>query len=181
MYFRKGNYLIMDNKKLLTIVEGAITIVLGVLIAVFGTRTLDLYFGILFVIGAAFFLTIALVSLIKTKLLPFGSLLAFSALLTFGVVLLLGQLSFGFVVYLIVLFVIAAGGALALYGIYTLIADNLVYGIGQIVLGGLAITMGILYLTVPEFHVAFWIIVGVLVAVYGVLVIVSAFTGKKSK
>ena len=53
------------------------------------------------------------------------------------------------------------------------------YGVGQMVIGLLAITFGVLYLTVPQFQVAFWIVVGVMVAVYGVLLTASALASKK--
>ena len=170
---------IMNNKKLIGILEGILTIVLGVLIAIFGIGTLDLYFGIVFVAMAALFLVVSIVALAKTGVLPFGAVLAFTTLLTFGIFILTNRLSVGYVIYLLVIFVIAAGGALVFYGAYSAAKINLAYGIGQIVLGALAVVAAVLYLTVPEFYRAFWIIVGVLVALYGVLVLVEALTDKK--
>ena len=42
------------SKKLVTIIEGALVIALGVLIAVFGgVKTLSTYFGVLFIIAGA--------------------------------------------------------------------------------------------------------------------------------
>ena len=74
---------------------------------------------------------------------------------------------------------IALGGALIIYGAYAAVKINGFYGVGQIVLGAAAVTVGVLYLLVPEFNMAFWIIVGVLIAVYGVLLLVAALTNKK--
>ena len=82
-------------------------------------------------------------------------------------------------VIVLVYLLIALGGALVIYGAYSAAKINGFYGIGQIVLGAVAITIGILYLLVPEFNAVFWIIVGVLIAVYGVLLLITALAGKK--
>ena len=169
----------MNNKKLLTILEAVATIVLGVLIAIFGIGTLNVYFGVVLVISAAAFLAIAIIGLSKTGLLSFGATFSFTTLLTFGIVLLLNRVSLGYIFYLLAFLVVALGGALAIFGVFTMVKFNLFYGLGQLVLGALAIVVGILYLTVPEFHVAFWIIVGVLVSLYGVLLLITAITNKK--
>ena len=168
------------NKKLLTIIEGAVAVTLGILIAVFGgIQTLGTYFGILFIISGALALVLAFVALFKTQVLGFGGLFIGGAFVALGTALLIHPELFGFIVYIVALLVIAAGAALAVYGVFTIVKHSLFYGIGQIVVGLLAITVAVLFLKVPEFNVAFWIIVGVLVAVYGVFLIVSAFVGDK--
>ena len=61
------------SKKVLGIIEGAVVIALGVLIAIFGgQRVMDIYFGVLFVIAGAILLAFGIATLIKTKLLSFG-------------------------------------------------------------------------------------------------------------
>ena len=169
----------IDNKKVVGILEGVVTVVLGVLIAIFGINTLDLYFGIVFVATAALFLILAVVALAKTGVLPFGLVLPFTVFLTFGIFILTNHLSLAIVVYLLVIFIIALGGALIFYGAYVAAKINAIYGIGQITVGILSVVVAVLYLTVPEFYKAFWIIVGVLVALYGVLLIVGEATNKK--
>ena len=170
------------SQKVLTIIEGALVIALGVLIAIFGGQeVMDIYFGVMFVIAGAGLLAFSIVTLVKTKILSFAiTFFAFAALLL-GTFLLIRYYSFAYLVYTLILLIIAAGAALIFKGVYTIIKFSVFYGIGQIVVGAAAITLGIVYLTVPEFYQVFRIIVGVLVALYGVFVIVSAFLVKQNK
>lgn len=170
------------SKKLLGIIEGAVTIVLGVLIAIFGGQeVMDIYFGVLFVVAGAILLAFAIVTLVKTKLLAFGVVFGAFAALLFGSFLLAKQLSFGYLVYLLVLLIIAGGAALVFYGVYTIIKLSVFYGIGQIVVGAAASTLGLCYLYVDGFAKVFWIVVGILVAVYGVFMVVTAILDKSAK
>lgn len=170
----------MKNQKLFTIIEGAAVIALGVLVAIFGGQTvMDIYFGVLFVILGVGLAIFAIATLVKTKLLNFGVVFLACAAALIGVFLLIKQYSFAYLVYTLILLIIAAGSALVFYGIYTMIKFSVFYGIGQLVVGAAAIALGACYLTIPEFYKWFWIIVGVLVAAYGVLVIVGAFLNKK--
>ena len=166
------------NKKLVNILESVALIAFGVLVAIFGFRTFDIYFGIVFIVASVGFLVASIVELTKFKTLSFGLLFAFTALMTFGVVILMNQFSLIYMVTVLVYLVIAFGGALIIFGAYSAAKVNGFYGIGQIVLGAVMITVGILYLLVPEFNTAFWIIVGVLIALYGVLALVMSLTGK---
>ena len=168
------------SKKALNILEGIGTIVLGVLIAVFGgLAVLDIYFGILFLVAGVALLVFHVVEVSKTKTFLFTIVFLGFALALIGTFLLAGLLSFGLFIQLFVILLIAAGAALVVLGCSYLVRKNTFYGVGQIVIGLLAITFGILYLTVPEFRVAFWIVVGVMVAVYGVLLLAYALTEKK--
>ena len=170
----------MKNKQLINIAEGILTAVVGVLIAVFGIQTVvDMYFGILFLVLGAVLLVIELASLVKVKKLEFGGLFAAFAFIIIGSFLVAGKLSFGVLIGIFVALIIALGGALMFYGCYALVKTSLFYGIGQIVIGAIALTMGILYLTVPEFATAFWIVIGILIALYGVLLTVFAIVNKK--
>ena len=171
----------MENKKLLSIIEGVATIALGVLIAIFGTKTLGLYFGIMLIVVASGFLAIAIANLVKTKELKFVPVLGFGVAITFGVLLVVYPELVEFFITLFVYFLIAFGGALVLYGIYSLVKHSLVYGAGQITLGAVVITLGLLYLFVWQFRVAFWIIVGVVVALSGVFLIVATLLNKDIK
>ena len=168
------------SQKLLNIIEGALVVALGVLIAIFGGQeVMDIYFGVMFIIAGAGLLAFAIVGLVKTKILSFAiTFFAFAALLL-GTFLVARYYSFGYLVYTLILLIIAAGGALIFKGVYTIIKYSVVYGIGQIVIGAAAITLGVLYLTVPEFYTVFWIVVGVLVALYGVFMIVGALLAKQ--
>ena len=168
------------SQKLLNIIEGALVVALGVLIAIFGGQeVMDIYFGVMFIIAGAGLLAFAIVGLVKTNILSFAvTFFAFAALLL-GTFLVARYYSFGYLVYTLILLIIAAGGALIFKGVYTIVKYSVVYGIGQIVIGAAAITLGVLYLTVPEFYTVFWIVVGVLVALYGTFMIVGAILAKQ--
>ncbi len=169
----------MENKKLISILEAVGTIAFGILVAIFGFRTFDYYFGIVFLVASFAALVAIIVGLVKYRTLAFGLCLVFSATLVFGITIITRYLSLGYLLYVLVLLFIAFGGALMFFGIYTAAKTNLFYGIGQIVVGALSVTVGVLFLTVPAFNQAFWIIVGILIAIYGVFYLVSALTNKK--
>lgn len=168
-----------DNKKLIAVIESIVTITLGILVAIFGIATVNIYFGIVFVVGAAAFLGITIYFLAKTHVMPFGPLAGFTILLTFGIMVLAGKVGLEYLIYLLVIALIGLGGALFIYGIYHVIKKNTVYGILLLIIGVFMLVAGILYLTVPEFNRAFWIIAGILIALYGVLMLVQAIADKK--
>ena len=167
------------NRKLVNVLEAVAMMLFGVLVAIFGFKTFDIYFGIVFIVAAAGFLVAAIVELSKAKILSFSLLFAFTALLVFGIVILLNRFSLYYMVIVLVYLIIAFGGALVMFGSYSAAKVSVFYGIGQIVLGAIAITVGILYLLVPEFNVAFWIIAGVIIALYGLLMLVLTLSDKK--
>lgn len=171
-----------DNKKLITVLEGVITLTIGILIAIFGIQTvLDLYFGILFLVGGVVLLIIEFVRLVKSSKMLFTGLFMGTALTSIGACLLAHHLSLGILIGVIVILVIAFGGALLLFGIYTLLKVNKAVGIFQMVIGLLAVLMGVLYLTVAGFAQAFWIVVGILIALYGAFIIVYTLVSKKQQ
>ena len=171
----------MKNTKVSQIVTAIIIIALGVLIAIFGAAAvLNLYFGILFIVAGALLLTLGIVKFVMNKELDFGLTFLSSALLAVGISLLTPWLSFEVFINLFVVILIAFGAALILFGIYTAIKHELFFGIGQVVVGIALVVVGVLYMTVPEFATAFWIIVGVFVAIYGAILLIRTFV-KKAK
>ena len=170
----------MDKNKLLGILEGAVIITLGVLIAVFGFATVvDIYFGIVAIIVGAALLGVSIYSMIK-KTLTFGLLGLGTILIAIGIGLLVHQLSFGVLIPFVVFAVLGYGAALIIYGIYLLARKYTIYGVLVLIIGILLVTFAVLYLTVPEFQKAFWIAVGISIALYGVLYIVFILTEKKA-
>ena len=172
----------MDNKKkIATIVEGALTIVIGVLIAVFGAKTLNLYFGILFLIAGAGALIFELYSLIQLKKMTFGLTLLGSVCVVVGSFFVADKLTIETFVMLFAILLLGLGAALILYGIYATLKVNTPAGICLLVIGAGALVVSILYLT-ENLGEALWIIVGVLVALYGAYILASAFmkNGKKA-
>ena len=177
----------MQNKKLLNISEGIGTIILGILLAAFGGQTvLDTYFGVLFIFAGAAFLCFTIISLVKTGVLLFAPTFITVVGIILGSFILANYYSFGYFVYTIVLILIALGFALAFYGVYTIVRFSIFYGIGQIVAGALLAVLAFCYIFIPEFYQAFWIIVGIVVAIYGaffliVSIIDAAETRKEVK
>lgn len=162
----------MKGKKFLTILESIAIIVIGVLVAVYKEGAMDTYFGIMFVVAGSVLLLVELFALLKIKVLTLGGLFAGGALLVVGIGLLISKeaplgLDFNWIIRVFVLLMIAAGGALLLYGVFTAIKFNAFLGAGQITIGFLFVLFGLLYAFVNEFKNAFWIVVGILVAVYG--------------
>ena len=170
-----------NNNKIVNIIEAVVIIVLGIIIAVCGGGTaLDIYFGIVAIVGGVALAAISVYTLAKTKVLPFGTTFLSIALITIAIALFAGWLSFGVLIGLLVYIMLALGIALVLYGIYTVVAlKGVVPGIAQIIIGAAIIVLTILFLTVEDFRTVFWIITGILVAVYGVLMFISAFLPQK--
>lgn len=171
------------SNKIAKIIEGAVIIALGVLIAIFGgNEVVDIYFGVMSLIAGVILLTLSVVSLVRKEPLLFSNLFLGTSLVVVAIFLLARfYISFGLFINLLVLLLLGLGIALILYGVYVLAKVSLFYGIGQIVVGAAFIVFSCLYIWVPEFATAFWIIVGVLVALYGLIFLLSAIFDKKNK
>ncbi len=172
----------MKKEKLVGILEAIVIIAFGIIISVFGGGTaLDIYFAIVALVAGAVLLIVNIYSLVKVKELNFALTFLSSALITVGVAILAKGLSFGVLIPLMAYLLLGLGIALVLYGIFVAVRKNLFYGVGQIVVGAVLATLVIIFLTVPEFAHAFWIIVGVVLAIYGVLLLVFTLVGKPEK
>lgn len=168
------------NSKLARVLEGAIIVALGVIIAIGGIGSaIDIYFGIGCTIAGVVLLLLAFIGLSKKDATYLPDIILGAVLLTIGICLFTPWLSFAALVDLLVIALMGLGVGLIITGAYFITKKALFNGIGQIVVGILMVTFVILFKTVPEFAQAFWIIVGVLVALYGVLLIVTALIDKK--
>ena len=184
MHVVEKEFNFMKNNKIVNIIEAIVIIVLGIIIAVCGGGTaLDLYLGIVAIVGGVAVGAIAVYTLAKTKVLPFGATFLSVALITIAITLFAGKLSFNVLITLLVYILLALGITLVLYGVYTVaMRKGLALGIVQIIIGTALIVLTILFLTVTDFQAVFWIITGILVAAYGVLMLVSSLLPqKKSK
>lgn len=167
------------NKKVAKVLEGAVLIVLGVLVAIFGGGTaVDIYFGIIALLTGLYLLALAFIALAQRKILDVGDLLMGTILTTIGVCLFTPWLTFSALIDLFVVIILGLGIGLIILGILALAKKILFAGIGEIVIGALLVTFAIIFKVNPDFHVAFWIIVGVLIAIYGVLVIIAGVMDK---
>lgn len=173
----------MNKDKLILVLEGAIIVALGVLIAIFGLATvLDTYFGILAVVGGVILAVLGIVAIAKKNDLSLGTVSLACILITVGVGLLIpGWLTVASIILFLVFVLIGLGGGLIFYGIYSLVKGRTLFGVAQLIAGVALLVIGILYLTVDDFAKAFYIVLGIAVAVYGVLLIVSAFFDNKKK
>ena len=169
--------------KIFAIIEAIIAIALGIVVIVSGAGTaLDIYFGIICLVGGIGLLSLACIGLIKTKILQLPATLLGSILVAVGISLFTPYLSFAALINLLIIVILGAGAGLIIYGIYVLLVlKNLIVGLTQLIIGTAALVLAILYMTVPEFAQAFWIIIGILIIIYGLLLLVSAFLFKKEK
>ena len=169
----------MKKETLFQVLSGAILVALGVLIAIFQIGALDLYFGIIAIIGGALLLVFSCYLVAKKKPLNTSNAILACVLLALGITLVIHFVSFGALIPLVLTLMIGGGAGLVLVGAYLLGKKDTLGGLTNIIVGVAAITLAVLYIAVEEFRDAFWIIVGVLVAIYGVLEILRAFVSKK--
>ena len=169
----------MKKETLFQILSGAILVALGVLIAIFQIGALDLYFGIVAIVGGAVLLAYGIYLLTKKSGLNGNSVILACVLLALGITLVIHFVSFGALIPLILTLLIGGGAGLVLVGVYAIAKKDTFGGLINIIIGVAAITLSVLYIAVEGFRDAFWIIIGILVAIYGVLEIVRAFVNKK--
>ena len=172
--------IIMKKEKLSSVIEGIIILVFGILIAVCGIdSTVNLYFGILFTIIGASALGVALTLFIK-KAPVTGALFFLSGIaLSLGICLFTNWVSFSVLIPLLVAAVLGLGAGLIAHGCYFAIRHNAFYGIGEMVVGIAVVVLAALYMGVPQFRAAFWLVAGILIAIYGAFNIIFALVRKK--
>ena len=117
-------------------------------------------------------LAFSFVVMSRKELVPAVNLISGGALVAIGVGLILGKIDAGVLIGLLVFAVLGGGAGLIVYGVYLLTKKATNIGIINLIVGVAALTLAILYLAVAGFAQAFWIIVGILIAVYGISQIV---------
>lgn len=169
----------MNKEKLSKILTCTVLIVLGILIAIFGTGAIDVYLGVVACVAGVVVLadTIFLITR-KEKLVATPFVLSL-VLLAIGITLFTHWISFAAIVNFLVVVILGTGAGLLCYGIYLLAHKETSNGLLNMVMGVVAIVLAVLYIAVPDFAKAFWIIVGVVIAVYGVLGLVFTLIEKK--
>lgn len=171
------------KEKTASIIAAVILIVMGIIIAVVGAGALDLYFGIGCLVAGGVLVILNIISLAKSKQITFGQLFLSTALIVLGVCFIWTHyVSFTMLINLIVLLILGLGIALFVYGLFTVILSKKVaIGVVEMVLGIVVIVFTILYLNIPDFQKAFWIVTGIAIAAYGVLELISVLANKKLK
>ena len=170
------------NEKNKTLLSGIFCIVLGVLIAIFGGQTvLDIYFGIVALVSGLCLIAYGVYAMSKKQPVPSSSLILGSVLTAVGVTLFTDFLSVGVLINFLVIVVLGAGVGILVYGIYLLSKKETAPGLMNLVLGLVAIVVAVLYISVADFRNIFWIIVGVLIAVYGLVEFIYGIKEVKGK
>lgn len=169
----------MKKEQLTRIIIGAVIVVLGVLIAVFGAESvLDTFFGIAGCVAGGCLLGFGIYQIAKKQEINPMTIILGSVLLAVGITLFTPWLSVGILINLLVIVVLGAGAGLVFFGVYKIAKKEVSFGILNIVVGVVAITLAALYLGLPEFRKVFWIIVGIVVATYGCVETVLAIVKK---
>ena len=171
----------MNKEKVIGLIEGILFIVFGVLVAINGgISTTDLYLGIVGVIAGSLLILLSLALYFKTRQMAFGPLAAGGVALVVGGGLLANDLTIAAIIYFLLFALMGLGGALIVYGIYAITKKAPLFGAAQVVIGAAFIVLPLCYLHVDGFDKAFWITVGVMMIVYGVLFIISLFVNNKA-
>ena len=169
----------MKKEKLSKILTFAVLVVLGVLIAIFGTGAIDVYLGIVACVGGVVVLADTIYLLSRKEKVAAAPFVVSLVLLAIGITLFTHWISFAALVNFLVIVILGTGAGLLCYGIYLLAHKEKSAGILNVVMGVVAIVLAVLYIAVPDFVKAFWIIVGIVIAVYGALGLVFAVIEKK--
>ncbi len=171
----------MNKEKLSKILTFAVVIAMGVLIAIFGTDAIDIYLGVVACVAGVVVLADTIYLLTRKEKLVATPFIVSLVLIAIGITLFADYISFELFVKILVVVILGTGVGLLCYGIYLLAHKETSGGILNAVMGVVALVLAILYMAVPDFSKAFWIIVGIVIAVYGALGLVFTIADKSSK
>lgn len=168
----------MDSK-ISAVIRGAFIIVLGILVAVCGVGTaVNVYVGVVCIVAGIMLLGFSAFMVAKKLPTPIGYLVLSGILITFAVALFMGKLSLDVIIGLLIFGIMGTGFGLIAVGIVEIARRHLLFALVEMFIGGLLILFTALYLGIPEFQTAFWIIVGVLMIVFGVFIIIASLVSK---
>ena len=172
----------MKNKDLSKVAQGIIAVVVGILIAVLGIgAVMDTYLAIFAIVVGSILMLLAGYVAYNKKPLPLATLAMGGSLVAIGIGVFADYISFAMLINIIVVSLYGVGVALIIYGIYVAAKHNAPFGVAFIVVGGALIAMASCYIAFEDFRKVFWIVTGILIAVYGALLIVLALTDKNGK
>ena len=173
----------MKQENISRILQGVVLAVLGVLVAIYGAGTVvDTYFAVASVIVGSILTLLAFLLIAKKQPVSFGLLLLGVTLVAFAVGLFTHYVSVAVLIEFMVLVVMALGISCVLYGVYAIAKKAVPFGCVFIGFGAVCITLSALYIAIPDFRKAFWIAAGILMAAFGVAVVVFALVdGTKKK
>ncbi len=158
------------NEKNKTLISGIFCIILGVLIAIFGgQKVLDIYFGVVALVSGLCLIAYSVYALSKKQPVPSTALILGFVLSAVGITLFTDYLTVGALINFLVIVILGSGVGILCYGIYLLIKKETVPGLMNLALGIVGVVVSVLYIAVTDFRSIFWIIVGILIAVYGLV------------
>ena len=169
----------MKKEKLSKVLTCAVLIVLGILIAIFGTGAIDIYLGVVACVAGVVVLADTIFLITRKEKLVAAPFVLSLVLLAIGITLFTHWITFTALVNFLVVVVLGTGAGLLFYGAYLLAHKENSNGLLNMVMGVVALVLAILYIALPDFAKIFWIVVGVVIAVYGLLGLVFAITEKK--
>lgn len=170
------------NNKITLVIEGLIFAVIGALISIFGpTEVIDKTTAIIALILGSVLVLLALVFTFQKKEVDISSTILGAVLIFIGAFLLTPWLTFGVLINFLVIVLMGLGAGLILVGLIALAKKATTLGIVQIIIGALLVVFTGLYLGVDGFRNAFWIIIGIVIAIYGALLVVDALISNKPK
>lgn len=172
----------MQKEKLTNLIEGLILMVLGIFIAIFGGgQVVDVYFGIVSLVTGLVFGIMALMEVTNKRPLPLKPVVLCGAFVSVAIGLFVGWLSFAQLINLLILIILGCGAGLVIYGIYLMAKKKTSLGVTIFILGVFLVVLPVLYMLIPDFRKAFWIIVGIIIALEGLLQVASALIKEKKK
>ena len=172
----------MKNEKLANILEGIILIVLGVFVAIYGGgRVVDTYFAIVALVAGVILALVAILELADKKPLPLKPVVVSGALISVAIGLFTGWLSFAQLINLFVLVILGIGAGLIIYSLFLFSKSKTSLAVCVLIIGTVLVVLAALYMGVPDFRKAFWIIVGIVIAVEGALLIAASLIENKGK
>ena len=170
------------NNKITKIIEGIVIAALGIIIAVSRSgEALNIYLAIVALVLGTALLILSIITLSQRKALDMGTTILGTILIFIGIFLLAKYLSIGVLIDLLIVVLMGLGTGLVICGIYALVKKAPLIGLTQLVVGVLMIVFSVLYMTVEDFRGAFWIVIGILLAIYGVLVVISGLIEQNKK
>ena len=169
----------MINDRITKIIEGVIVTVLGVLIAIFGgQQTMDILVGVSCLVTGVGLVALTIIEIVKERPIDVSNAALGVVLIFIGIFLFTPVLTLVGLINLTVVIIMGLGAGLMLFGIYALTKHAKYLGMGRIGAGAVIVTLSALFLAIEGFRTAFWIIIGVFVALYGLSAIIFGITGK---
>ena len=161
------------------LVSALILVAFGILVAILGPKSRDLYLGILCIVSGVGLLIASIMMASTTKVVPFVVTFFALALLTFGICSFTDLLSFQFLITFVILAIGALGLTFIIHGACLLGKKATTGGVLEIVLGTVAVTFTILFFAVTDFQPVVWVVLGILIALYGLAELIAVFSGKE--